>query len=64
MRKQQFISSFFNEDKTKSPEMMIRESFLQMSKEVLDNFGVETYSIEQIRGGLCMLEKFNEINNQ
>jgi hypothetical protein len=58
------ISGFWGNDPLKSPEMMMRESFLRMAKESLDSFGVETYSIENIRGGLLMLEKFKEINEE
>jgi hypothetical protein len=43
------------------PELLIRECFLRMAKDALDSFGIETYSIEQIRGGVTMLEKYKEI---
>ena len=63
-----FISEFYGnrdaKESLKSPELVMRESFLRMAKEQLDSFGVESYSIEQIRGGLMMLEKFNEMEQE
>ena len=58
------ISGFWDNKPTESPELMMRESFLRMAKETLDGCGIETYSIEQIRGGLTMLEKFEEIKEE
>lgn len=58
------ISGFWGNEPKKSPELMMRESFLRMAKESLDSFGVESYSIENIRGGLMMLEKFKEIEEE
>lgn len=58
------ISSFWANNPKASPELMIREAFLRTAKESLDSFGVEDYSIENIRGGLIMLEKFKQIREE
>ena len=62
MAKNKNISGYrFDKEPLKHPELLVRESFLRMAKDTLDSFGIETYSIEQIRGGVMMLEKFKEI---
>lgn len=51
-------------DSKNSPELMMREAFLRTVRESLDNFGIESFSIESIRGATVMLEKFLEINKE
>lgn len=58
------ISSYYGNDSKTDGELMIREAFLRTAKETLDCSGIEDYSIEQIRGGLMMLEKFKEIREE
>lgn len=42
-------------------DVMMRECFLRTCREVLDNAGVEQYSLDQIRGALTMMEHFVDI---
>lgn len=58
------ISSFWNKDSVKSPELMIRESYLRAVKDILDSFGVESYSVERIQGMTQMLEQFTFIQKE
>lgn len=39
-------------------EIVVREAFFRASRETLDNFGVDTYSVEKVRGMIDMLEQY------
>lgn len=58
------ISGFWSKDAHKSPELMMRESYLRAVKDVLDSFGVESYSVERIQGMTQMLEQFTIIQKE
>lgn len=57
------ISSNFNPSKMHTDDTVMVEAFLRTSREVLDG-ALETYSMDQVRGGLMMLEKYMEIKEQ
>lgn len=55
------ISSY---DPMASAESLVREAFLRASRNTLENFGIETYSIEQVRGMVDLLEQVNLIKEE
>ena len=60
-RKAKAVSGFFKEESKNSPEMMMREAYLQTSVELLDGMGIETWTVERLHGAVMMMEKFVEI---
>ena len=62
-RKDKPISSFFKEESKTSPEMMVREAYLQTSVELLDGMGIESWTVDRLQGAVMMLEKFVEIRD-
>lgn len=57
------ISSYWKDESSESPELVMREAFLQTVKETFDNFGIEDYSLDQVRGATLMLEKFLQLRD-
>lgn len=60
------ISQYFDtrERVQNNPEVKVREAFLRATRNTLDNFGVDRYSVERIWGMLEVLEQYAEINNE
>lgn len=64
------ISHYFDGKKpeeVRGSELVLREAFLRSSRDVLDNFGVDKYSVERIWGMVELLEQYalaqEEIDN-
>ncbi len=47
-----------------SKDIIIREAFLRTSRDALDNYGVESFAVELIRGALDMLEKIVDVQGE
>lgn len=62
------VSDFFKEKRDKGQsleaELIIREAFLRMAKEEFDGAGIETWTVDHVRGALMLLEKFTEIKEE
>lgn len=53
------VGSYYTAENAKTnPELAIREAYLRASVEVLDNWGLDKYSLEQLRGMQVLLEQF------
>ena len=66
-KKPKFIGNYYgsaNPNITQSPECMLRESFLRATRNCLDNFGIERSAIDEIRGGMNVLEEFISIKEE
>lgn len=57
------ISCYYdNKERVKiNPEVKVREAFLRSTRNVLDNFGVDKYSVERIWGMVELLEQYSQI---
>lgn len=45
-------------------ELALRESFLRASRELLDNFGIDKYSVERLQGMVGLLETFAQVTEE
>lgn len=45
-------------------ELVLREAFLRSTREELDNFGIEKYSVDKIRGMVDLLEMYTQVNDE
>jgi len=45
-------------------ELVLRESFLRASRELLDNFGIDKYSVERLQGMVGLLETFTQVTDE
>ena len=62
------ISGYYNDSNVESvkghTELIVREAFLRTTKEMFDDFGIENYTIERMRGMVDFLEQFNFVQNE
>lgn len=62
------ISEYYKDQRKKkqpiSGELKFREAYLRATREVLDNWGFESFAIEQLRGMLELAEKFQQVNDE
>lgn len=60
------ISQYFDtKERVKTnPEVKVREAFLRATRNVLDNFGIDKYSIERIWGMVEVLEEYKNIEEE
>lgn len=47
-----------------SGELILREAFLRATREELDNFGIERYSVDKVRGMVDLLEMYTTVNDE
>lgn len=45
-------------------ELVLRESFLRASRELLDNFGIDKFSVERLQGMVGLLETFTQVTEE